>query len=412
MSQIDSRGRALRHPLALTSGAVLTALVLAGCGSGGGDSAPTSDAQAATSASDVPAEIIVNEPVAVTYDGGIIVLDGQTLESKADIPLDGFLRLNPAGDDSHVMVSTGEGFQVLDAVGGTLTDTVFPAPKPGHVVVHGENTVLFADGTGEVTIFDPHDLEAGGDPQTEKFSATAAHHGVAVVLNDGTRLISEGTEDGRTGAVALDADGKEIARTEECPGLHGETVVADEVVVFGCENGPIVYKAGAFTKIPSPDAYGRTGNIKGHPDSPVALTDYKVDPDAELERPTQFALVDTTTNQLKLVPMPEGASYSFRSLARGPHAEALMLGTDGKLHVYDPATAELVRSIDVVTPWSEPDEWQQPQPTVFVRDHDVYVTDPASSEIHIVDVETGEITLTASLPHTPNELNGPVGHEH
>lgn len=399
-------------PLSLVSGAVLTALVATACG--GGDSAEqTSETPAAgATSSAAPAEVTVNEPVAVTYDGGIAVLDGETLEVKADVPLEGFLRINPAGDDSHVMVSTGEGFQVLDATTGTLTDIVFPAPEPGHVVVHGENTVLFADGTGEATIFDPHDLSAGGTPPTEKFTATAAHHGVAVVLADGTRLISEGTEDGRTGAIAMDASGKEIARTEDCPGLHGETVVADEAVVFGCENGPVVFKSGAFTKIPSPDPYGRTGNIKGHPDSPVALTDYKVDPDAELERPNQFALVDTTTNQLRLVPMPQGVSYSFRSLARGPHAEALMLGTDGKLHVFDPATAQNIRSIDVVTPWTEPDEWQQPQPTVFVRGHDVYVTDPAAKEIKVVDIETGEVTQTGTLPNTPNELNGPVGHEH
>lgn len=388
-----------RNPVALATGAVLTVLVAAGCSDG-----------AEQTAQSPAADVTIAEPVAVTYDGGIMVLDGETLEAKADIPMAGFLRINPAGDDSHVMVSTGEGFQVLDAASGSLTDVVFPAAKPGHVVVHGENTVLFADGTGEVTVFDPHDLEAGGQPQTQTFSASAAHHGVAVVLADGTRLISEGTEDGRTGAIAMDASGQEIARTEDCLGLHGETVVADEAVVFGCQNGPIVYQAGAFTKIPSPDPYGRTGNIKGHPDSPVALTDYKTDPDAELERPTQFALVDTEADQLRLVPMPEGASYSFRSLARGPHAEALMLGTDGKLHVFDPATAALVRSIDVVTPWTEPDDWQQPRPTVFVRDHDVYVTDPASAEIHLVDVEDGEITRTATLPHTPNELNGPIAH--
>jgi outer membrane protein assembly factor BamB len=90
----------------------------------------------------------------------------------------------------------------------------------------------------------------------------------------------------------------------------------------------------------------------------------------------------------------------------------MILGTDGKLHVFDAGTGDVVRSIDVVTPWTEPDEWQQPMPTVFVRGHDVYVTDPASSQIHLVDVDTGEVTRTAQLPVTPNELSGPIGHEH
>jgi DNA-binding beta-propeller fold protein YncE len=396
---------AKRQRIAVTSGALLTVLVAAGCGSG-------EQAAESSEPSSAPADITVAEPVVTTYDGGVAVLDGETLQVMADVPMEGFLRVNPAGDDSHVLVTTAEGFQALNATTGRLTDVLFPAVEAGHVVVHGENTVLFADGTGEVTIFDPHALVDGGMPETVKFTAPQAHHGVAVVLEDGTRLRSEGDEEGRTGAVAMDAAGQEIARSSDCPGLHGEGVTGAEVAVFGCENGVLIYQAGAFTKVPAPGDYGRSGTVKGHPESPIALADFKIDPDAELERPNQFALVDTATNQLRVVPLPAGVSYSWRSLERGPHAEALILGTDGKLHVIDPVTAEIVRSVDVVAPWSEPEDWQQPRPAVFTRDHDVYVTDPASKEIHLVDIDTGEITTTATLPNTPNEISGPVGHEH
>ena len=395
-----------RHCIAVTSGALMTVLVTAGCSGTGSDEQATEPSRP----SSAPAEITVAEPVVTTYDGGVTVLDGETLEVKADVPMDGFLRVNPAGDDSHVLVTTAEGFQALNASTGQLTDVLFPAAEAGHVVVHGENTVLFADGTGEVTIFDPHALVGGGMPETEMFKAPQAHHGVAVVLDDGTRLRSEGDAEGRTGAVALDPAGQEIAASADCPGLHGEGVTGNEVAVFGCENGVLIYQAGAFTKVAAPGDYGRSGTVKGHPESPIALADFKIDPDAELERPNQFALVDTATNQLRVVPLPTGVSYSWRSLERGPHAEALILGTDGKLHVIDPATAEIVRSIDVVAPWTEPDDWQQPRPAVFTRDHDVDVTDPASKEIHLVDIETGEITTTATLPNTPNEISGPVGH--
>ncbi|CAN5517289.1 zinc metallochaperone AztD [soil metagenome] len=392
----------------IAAASVLAALIASGC-SGGGDqgenTAETDSAAQAESAS-------ITEPVVVTYDGGVAVLDGKTLEVKADVPMEGFLRVNPAGDASHVLVTTSDGFQALNASTGQLTDVLFPAVEAGHVVVHGENTVLFADGTGEVTIFDPHDLESGDMPETEMFSTPAAHHGVAVVLEDGTRLRSEGDDEGRTGAVAMDPSGAEIASSAECPGLHGEGVAGDGVAIFGCENGALMYKAGAFNKVAGPGEYGRLGTVKGHPESPVALADFKVDPDAELERPNQFALVDTAADQLRVVPLPAGVSYSWRSLERGPHAEALILGTDGKLHVIDPATAEIIRSVDVVAPWTEPQEWQQPRPAVFTRGHDVYVTEPASNEIHIVEVETGEVTRTAQLPNTPNEVSGPMGHEH
>lgn len=385
------------------------AATLVACSSGT-DSAENNQSPESTTASEAPAEPIA-EPLVATYDGGLYILDGETLGVAQDIPLDGFLRVNPAGDEGHVLVTTGEGFRILDAAGGQLTDHTFPADDPGHVVVHGENTVLFADGTGEITAFDPHALEEGGMPETRNFKTPEPHHGVAVILNDGTLVHSLGNPDTRTGAVALQGD-QEIARSEDCPGLHGETVVADEVVIFGCENGALEFANGTFTKIPSPTPYGRIGTTKGHDDSPVALGDMKVDPDAELERPEQFALIDTTTDQMQIVQLPPSVSYSFRSLARGPQAEALVLGTDGKLYVFDPVTGTQINAIDVTGAWTEPEDWQEPRPTVFTREDAVYVSDPATKQLHLVDLASGTVAESVTLEQTPNELSGAVGHHH
>jgi hypothetical protein len=383
---------------AAASGGLVAALALAGCGS---DQEPAAEHP----------QLDVTEPVVATYNGGLYVIDGKSLEVKADIPMDGFLRVNPAGDTEHVLVSTSDGFQVLDAANGQLTETTFAANEPGHVVPHGERTALFADGSGEITVFDPHEL-ANGAPQVETSKAPQPHHGVAVVLSDGTQVRSEGNEDARSGAVALDASGKEIARSAECPDIHGEAVVADEVAVFGCENGVLEFADGRFTKIASPDAYGRVGTIKAHADSAIGLGDYKIDPEAELERTEQFSLIDTDTDQLKVVRLPASVSYSWRSLARGPHAEALILGTDGNLYVVDPNTGATVKTIAVTDKWTEPDDWQQPRPAVFARGHDIYVTEPATKELHLVDVEAGTVSNTITLDGTPNEISGAVGHEH
>ena len=387
------------------------AAALTACSSGGESTGSSETSASGPSSAPAAPSAPIAEPLVATYDGGLYVLDGETLEVKQDIPLDGFLRVNPAGDHGHVLVTTTEGFRILDAAGGQLTDDVFAAVEAGHVTPHGEHTVLFADGTGEITAFDPHALEAGGLPETRKFKTAEPHHGVAVILADGTRLQTIGNPDTRVGAAAFDGD-RELARNEECPGVHGETVAADEVVVLGCENGALEYANGMFTKIDSPTPYGRIGTTKGHDDSPVVLADMKTDPDAELERPEQFALIDTTTDQMRIVKLPQGVSYTFRSLARGPQAEALILGTDGKLHVFDPVTGESVKAIEVTAAWTEPDDWQEPRPAVFTREEAVYVTDPATKQIHLVDLQEGNVANSVTLEQTPNEISGAVGHDH
>lgn len=160
-----------RRSAGYTALTAVSALVLTACGSEPSPQAqPTPQAQQSAT---------VAEPVAVTYDGGIYLLDGKTLQVAKDIPLDGFNRLNAAGDDRHLMVSTSTGFRVLDAAGAVLTGTEVTAPKPGHVVRHAGKTVLFADGTGEVTVFDPKTLGTGPLPAPQ-YKTPEAHHGVAV----------------------------------------------------------------------------------------------------------------------------------------------------------------------------------------------------------------------------------------
>lgn len=414
-----SRSRSL-----VALGLVLPLTALAACSSGEAGAGPDDTASRTTTAApENPAteEATYTPRIAITYDGGIQVLDAGTLEAVGEFELDGFNRLNGVGDGRHLLVSTSGGFQLLDAAAWAephgdhshyysadpeLTDVTFDAETPGHVVPHEGRVALFDDGTGEVTVFDASEV-ADPERETRQFATPEAHHGVAVELHDGSLVVSEGTEDARTGIRVLDKDDKEIASSDECPGVHGEAVAADEAVLIGCEDGVLIYKDGEITKVDSPDDYGRVGNQAGSEESGVVLGDYKSDPDAELERPTRISLTDTETGEMTLVDLP--SSYTFRSLARGDDGEALVLGTDGQIHVIDPDSKKLVKSVPVIDEWEEPDEWQTPRPAIFMLDGSAYVTDPATRSIHAVDVETGEVWLTAELEVEPNEINGISG---
>jgi hypothetical protein len=376
------------------------ALVLAGCSSSpAATSSPSGDASAEASAPAGPR-------VALGYEGGVLVLGGDELEVIGDFDSEDFIRLNSAGDGRHVMVTTSEGFQLLDVQQPELTDLVVSAAAAGHVVVHGGKTVLYDDATSDTTIFDTADLaQLGGElPDAEVVPGVEAHHGVSVELEDGTLLTTVGGEAGRTGIRVLDANRAEIASNADCPGVHGEGTAEGERVVFGCENGAIIYDGGEITKVTSPDSYGRIGNAFVAEDSPLVVMDYKDDPDAEGYLLRNIALVDTEAKTLTKVALPAGVEYTFRGMARGPAAEALLIGTDGSLHWIDPATGGITKSLPVVDPGEGPAEWQAPHPAVKIAGDIAYVTDPADSELVAVDLTTGEIVQTVKLPHVPNEI--------
>jgi hypothetical protein len=405
--------------------ASLVVLAASACGTAtdpSDDPAPTDTAdEHATTTDTAGTESASATPrLAVTYDGGVMVVDVTSGEVVADEPVAGFSRVSPAGDDRHVLVSGTLGWQVLDLGSWGhehgdhahhytgepgLTGVLLEAAEPGHVVAHEGITTLFDDGTGTITVLDPDDLGAGA-PEVTTHAADEAHHGVAARLVDRNLLMTVGDEESRSGVRLVSPSGEVLAETDECPGVHGEAF-ADDVAVHGCEDGAVVVDGRDMVKVQSPDAYGRIGNQAGSPVSPVLLGDYKTDPDAELERPTRVALIDTRDASLRLVDL--GTSYSFRSLGRGPEGEALVLGTDGAIHVLDPGTGARTDSIDVVDRWREPLDWQRPRPTLHVVGETAYVTEPRHDQVHVVDLDRGRVTGTLELPHTPNEVVGNAG---
>lgn len=412
---------------ALTVAAVTSLLTLTACASPSQAPAPSSDighthehAQEHGHSRGETTEAAGPTPRAVvTYDGGLMVLDSQTLEVLADYELGGFNRVNAAGDGRHVLVSTTGGWALLDTGAWTephgdhahsftadpvLYDVVVAADAPGHVVVHDGLTTLFDDGTGEVTVIPAIEWTSVGETgevnPVRTYTTEHVHHGVAVASTDGSLFVTEGDDKGRDGASLLNAEDEKLVTSDQCPGVHGETVVGDNILV-GCEDGVLMLHGEHFHKIDAEGEFARIGNAHAVADSAVVLGDYKTDPEAG-NGLTQVSLIDTEAESISIVEV--GSTYTWRGLERGIDGSGLVLGVDGSLRVIDPTTGEITSKIEVTEAWVAPEEWQSAHPAIAHERGYVYVTEPATNEIHVVDYVSGEVVRSAVLPHATNEL--------
>ena len=359
--------------------------------------------------------------VVLSHEGGLKTYDAKTGEVIEEEDLPGFLRLNNAGDDRHVMVTKGDEFLTYDSglitkphgdhnhyytAAPKLNDATYEAPEAGHVVTHDGFTALFSDGDGTAQVIPDDQLVDPNDVKT--FESGAAHHGVAVPLEDGSIVMTKGTEEERDTIQHKDKDGNVLAETNECPGVHGEAAAGNGKLFFGCEDGPVVFDGSDFQKVDvsayaGAEGYQRSGNSVGSEESDVILADNKTEKDAEFERPTSVALVNTEDNSAKEVELD--SSYWFRSLARGPLGEAIVLTTDGKLNIIDPDTGEITKKIDAISEWTENEEWQLPGPILKSKDGYAYVTDANKQELVVIDLLKGEEVKRTQLDYEPTEMS-------
>ncbi|WP_076466082.1 hypothetical protein [Actinomyces mediterranea] len=408
--------RTIRRPLVAIAASSVAMIALAACTTGVHAPSASADAPTAHSHDETSPRLVF------TYDGGIKVLDATTLDEIADLPLSGFNRLNAYGDGEHIAVSTEGGFRILSsgARGGDprLTDLMIAAQKPGHVVVHARHTVFFDDGTGLIQALPTDGLGGTADstvtelPQIRAIESEAPHHGVAVVLENGSVVRTVGTAQARTGALVDDDAGTRIARSDECPGVHGEGVAQNEIVTIGCENGVLIWDGDEFTKIGSPDAdYGRIGNEFATPDSSIVVTDYKNDKHAEGVTLDKIGFVDTEAKTLNVIDMPAGVHYTWRGLKRDGAGNAWVLGTDGRLYPIDVAAQSIGDPIDVTAAWEGPGKWQDPHPSLTVDGSTAWVTEPATEQVHRVDLAERTVSTT-TVGAAPNETALATGEAH
>ncbi len=261
-------------------------------------------------------------------------------------------------------------------------------------------------------IFDTDAVGTGTLPEADTITSEAAHHGVALELADGSILSTIGTAEARSGVRHLAADGTELARNEQCPSVHGEGALKGEVVMFGCEDGVLLFDAGRVHQDRRPPTSSvAPANAYVSDTSAIAFGDYKTDPDQEGYLLSQLARIDTgdaddvdrrTSPKVWITPGAEsGATDTTTSWCSGRR---------------QPVAARRVRRarrhLGCDRSVESPTEWQQPHPGLHVVGDIAYVTEPAKDRILAVDLHTGEVSAEATLDVVPNEfvVVGAAGH--
>lgn len=394
-----------RRPRLAVLGVALAVAALSACGD-------ASDPATSDSSSEAPddhrQEVAEPEPrlVVAHSDGGVTVLDAASGDVLGTTDTDEAPNLGVADDGRHVyLVQTEAGrTEVLDAGSWSsahgdhfhhyvappqLRQASVDGTKPIHVVSNDGRTAIFHDGLGSAEMFDEEGLLIDS-PDATTVDSGAPHHGVVVPVDAGALVSIPGPDELPLGVALVDDDGAELARFENCPELHGETIVGD-TAAFGCADGVLLVTGQTPVKIPNPDASGERVGAFVATESPAVLGDYG---------PTSLVVVDIEAATVTVV--EAGAPYGAYAL--GPHGEIVVLTIDGTLRVIDPTTGAASTTVPAVEAFELPEGHGGVKPTIAVVDHTVFVADPASSTVVPVDLETATVGTPIELDAAPSDL--------
>jgi hypothetical protein len=269
--------------------------------------------------------------------------------------------------------------------------------KPTHFVKHDGKLAIFYDASGKVHLVEESDWLAGKFEPLELDSGKP-HHGVAVPFGDGAIVSKPVAEDGKlpTGFNVFDENGAIIATTELCADVHGEATSGD-TIAFGCSDGVLVASGAKpeFTLLPFTDLpEGRVGTLLGGENMEFFLGNYGthavsiIEPEAD----APIRLVDLPAQRVHFI------------LDRGNSRTAYLLLADGSVHEFDVVSAQLMRSATVTAAYATDGGHGVPMPRLAQAGETLLLTDPASGQVHKLDLKTFAVTGSIDLGGAPSSI--------
>jgi hypothetical protein len=281
------------------------------------------------------------------------------------------------------------------------------ASDPAHLIAHGDDVLVFADGAGEVHRYGLSALAAGKRTFTT-LPAGRPHHGVAVPFGNGFLVTTPAPTGALPNGVALqDATGKELSRFGSCDLLHGEAT-GDHWAAFGCGRGTLLVEGegtptSRFIAYPASAGTARVGTWNATPSGRHLVGALGT---------AGILILDRQTGTQQLVRI-DGAVHA--AAVDTDRATAVVLTRDGKLHVIAVGTGKTLRETDALDAFQPASGEGAVAPRLAVAEGRIVITDPARGRVLGFRLASLKRTLEARIGAAPQSvaiLGVPAAHDH
>lgn len=265
--------------------------------------------------------------------------------------------------------------------------TLNTGPKPTHYFNHGHHAAIFNDGDGTVAVFDTRRLGVVAD--LELYATGSPGHGALEMMDD--VLITGLLHRGVVEVYALPG-GRKVQEFPGCPRLHGSAALG-KVAAFGCADGVLLlerrgdgFAARKLANPPGSPADARVGALRAQEAHPFFIGNFG----------QGLARIDPRGYTFTPYPLP-ARPMRFEFSADGLHL--VVLTADGRLHVLEPASGRVLRSLEVVGPVLD-----GAGPSLVVGTEYAYVSDPEKGVVHEIELDDLQVRRRFEVGGTPRSL--------
>jgi zinc transport system substrate-binding protein len=361
-------------------------------------------------------------------NGKLTLLDAVSGKIIANYGVEGPARLKPSDNGKMIYAAQGTQNRVdviesgitvtshgdhadVDAKAPRMTSVNLTGTKPSHINVGNGRVAAFFDGEGLARVV-REDALLSGKAKVEAVKTARPHHGLAAPVGDFLAVSIPHPGDSKElpiGIELLDRSGKSLAKSTDCPRMHGEARFG-MTSAFGCADGVLLLTinraGGKFEKIAYPSALPPDRMVRNLATGQAVnsfLGDFGVD---------GMVVLDPTAKDFKFIQLPSRRMHFARERVMGNLGFAIT--EEGQVHKINALTGTIESSLQVTDRYAMDGGSAVPRPRLSASGDRLVVTDPAKATVHVIDTVKMQVVHKVAVPGSPFDpvLVGASGGDH